>query len=353
MRLAIDLPIAPMLARLIDDIPEPDAIPGGYAYEPKWDGFRCIVLRDGDHVDLISRMNKSLTRYFPEVVDQVRAALPERCVVDGEIIVRTGGPGPQRLDWDALSARVHPALKRINRLSTSTPAEFVCFDLLALDDASLLNLPYDTRRELLEGLFEGVDASSGVHLTTVTQDVAVAREWFHSFEGAGLDGVMVKERRGVYEPGRRSMLKVKHSRTAEAVVVGYRRHARGHGVGSLLLGMYDEKGELINVGGIGALSDRMREALADELEPLRAEEGEGLILPPTNARNRLGPWDQGAYIPLRPELVVEVSFDQLEGRRFRHAVTLLRFRPDRDPRSCQIDQVDVAAAYDLGELLDR
>jgi ATP-dependent DNA ligase len=352
MRLAIDLPIAPMLARLIDDIPPADAVPGGFAYEPKWDGFRCIILRDGDQVELISRMNKQLTRYFPEVVDRVRLALPERCVVDAEIIVRTGRPGNQRLDWDALSARVHPALKRINRLSVQTPAELVCFDLLALDDSSLLTLPYDTRRELLEGLFAGVDPESGVHLTAVTHDADLAREWFHSFEGAGLDGVMVKERRGCYEPGRRSMLKVKHTRTAEAVVVGYRKHARGHGVGSLLLGMYDEGGELVNVGGIGALSDRMREALADELEPLRAPQGEGLILPPTNARNRLGPWDQGAYIPLRPELVVEVSFDQLEGRRFRHAVTLVRFRPDREPRSCTLDQVDVASAYDLGQLLD-
>lgn len=351
MRLAIDLPIAPMLARLIDDIPPADAVPGGYAYEPKWDGFRCIILRDGDQTELISRMNKQLTRYFPEVVERVEKTLPERCVVDAEIIVRTGPPGHQRLDWDALSARVHPALKRINRLSVSTPAELVCFDLLALDDASLLELPYDTRRELLEGLFEGVDPAQGVHLTTATHDADLARTWFDTFEGAGLDGVMVKQRRGVYEPGRRSMLKVKHSRTAEAVVVGYRRHARGHGVGSLLLGMYDESGELLNVGGIGALSDRMREVLADELEPLSAPEGEGLILPPNNARNRLGPWDHGAYIALRPELVVEVMFDQLEGRRFRHAVTLVRFRPDRDARSCTLDQVDVASAYDLGHLL--
>lgn len=350
MRLAIDLPIAPMLARLVDDIPPADAITGGYAYEPKWDGFRCLILRDGEQVELISRMNKQLTRYFPEVVARVLACLPDRCVIDAEIIVRTGEPGAQRLDWDALSQRVHPSLKRVRDLSQRTPAELVCFDLLALEHLNLLELPYDARREVLSELFLDL-AGTGVHLTANTHDEELARHWFETFEGAGLDGVMVKARQGHYEPGHRAMLKVKHQRTAEAVVVGYRTSPRGHGVGSLMLGMYEPGGRLIPVGGIGALKGSMRDALERELAPLVAEEGEGLVLPATNQRNRPDPLDAGHYVALRPELVVEVAFDQLEGKRFRHAAQLVRFRPDREPESCLIDQVDVAKAYDLGELL--
>ncbi len=350
MHLAIDLPIAPMLARLVEQIPAPDQVLGGYAYEPKWDGFRCIVLRDGDLVELTSRMNKQLTRYFPEVVQAVREALPDRCVVDAEIVVRSGEPGQQRLDWDALSQRVHPASRRIDQLSHRTPAELVCFDILALDDNSLLTLPYEARRDVLEEIFKGSHHPS-VHLTRMTHDPEVAQHWFTTFEGAGLDGVMVKQRTAAYQPGMRAMLKVKHQRTAEAVVVGYRTHSRGRGVGSLMLGMYDEGGTLVPVGGIGALSATMRDVLADELAPLVAPEGEGLILPDTNQRSRVRA-EHGSYVALRPELVAEVAFDQLEGRRFRHAVTLVRWRPDRDPRSCTLDQVDVAPAYDLGALLD-
>lgn len=351
MHLAIDLPVAPMLARLVEAIPGPDAVPGGYAYEPKWDGFRCIILRDGDQVELTSRMNKQLTRYFPEVVEAVREALPEHCVIDAEIVVRTGEAGAQRLDWDALSQRVHPASRRIDQLSQRTPAELVCFDVLALDDSSLLTLPYEARRDVLEEIFKGVHHPS-VHLTTMTHDPALAQHWFTTFEGAGLDGVMVKQRTAAYQPGLRAMLKVKHQRTAEAVVIGYRRHTHGHGVGSVLLGLYDSAGTLVPVGGIGAFSGRMREALAEQLDELVAAPGEGIQLPDTNQRSALRGTNHGGYVALRPELVVEVAFDQLEGRRFRHAVTLLRWRPDRDPRSCTLDQVDVAPAYDLGALLD-
>ncbi|WP_235996710.1 ATP-dependent DNA ligase [Aestuariimicrobium ganziense] len=341
-----------MLARIVDEVPAHDAVPAGHAYEPKWDGFRCVILRDGDQIELSSRMNKSLTRYFPEVVARIVSVLPERCVVDSEIILRTGEPGAERLDWDGLSQRIHPATRRVAQLAVDTPAELVCFDLLSLDDENLMPLPFRERRQRLEQVFEQVDPDYGVHLTTMTTDADLAREWFTTFEGAGLDGVMVKDLGARYEPGRRSMLKVKHRRTAEAVVIGYRHHARGSGVGSVLLGMYDERGRLVNVGGIGAFSQSMREALLAELEPLVAPEGEGVALPASNGRVRLVD-AEAQYVALRPELVAEVEFDQLEGRRFRHAVTLVRWRPDRDPRSCTLDQVEVAAGYDLGRVLSR
>lgn len=344
----MELPVSPMLARIIDQVPDHDAVPGGYAYEPKWDGFRCVVLRDGDQVELSSRMNRALTRYFPEVVDMVLRCLPTQCVVDGEIIVRAGPPGAQRLDWDRLSQRIHPATRRIQQLSRDTPAELIFFDLLGLGDENLMSTPYRERRRRLEQVFDAVAPSCGIHLTRMSTDADLARQWFVTFEGAGLDGVMVKDLGAPYEPGRRSMLKVKHKRTAEAVVIGYRHQARGAGVGSLLLGMYDQGGTLVHVGGIGAMPQALREALLAELEPL--VDPSPAVVPPPHRWARLVDAET-QYVALRPELVVEVEFDQLEAQRFRHAVTLLRWRPDREARSCTLDQVDVASAYDLADVL--
>ena len=351
MTIPLTLPISPMLAKSVPNVPAADAIPGGYAYEPKWDGFRCIVIRDGDDIELASRGKKALTRYFPELVELVRAILPSRCIVDAEIVVRRGPEGAQRLDWESLSQRIHPAESRIIRLSRETPAELVCFDLLALADDDLTQLPQRERRVLLEGIFASVDGSPGVHLTRMTTDEAVAVDWFTRFEGAGLDGVVAKPRDAAYEQGKRTMLKIKHKRTAEAVVIGYRWHKNIHGIGSLLLGMYDDEHGLVPVGGIGAFSEAMRIALVEELEPLVVRDGSGLALPATNQRSRFSANGNDEFVPLEPALVVEVAFDQLEGRRFRHAVTFLRWRPDRDPEPCPLPQVDRPIAYDLSAVI--
>ena len=354
MDLPLELPISPMLAKAVADVPAADAIAGGWSFEPKWDGFRCIVCRDGDEVELLSRSKKPLTRYFPEMVEVVREVFPERCIVDAELVVRAGEPGAQKLDWESISQRIHPAASRIERLSRETPAELVCFDLLALGHDDLTPLGHADRRALLEQTFAAhpaLAASPRVHLTRVTQDEAVARQWFESFEGAGLDGVIAKANLGSYEQGKRAMLKVKHKRTAEAVVLGYRVHKSGSGVGSLLLGMYDESGELLSVGGIGAFSDQLRIDLVQQLEPLVLRDEDGEVATAAKARSRFTSAADAAFVPLEPAVVVEVAFDQLEGRRFRHAVTLLRFRPDREASSCLLDQVDRPIAYDLDEVL--
>ncbi|WP_137121105.1 ATP-dependent DNA ligase [Segeticoccus rhizosphaerae] len=348
--LPIELPVSPMLAKAVKSVPAPDSVEGGLSYEPKWDGFRCIVLRDGDDIELASRGQKPLTRYFPEVVEAVREHLPRRCAVDTEVVVRAGSPGTQRLDWESLSQRVHPAASRIAKLSRETPAELVCFDVLALDDESLLSEPFEVRRARLE---EDLAELSGtpIHLTRVTRDAALAQEWFEVFEGAGLDGVVAKPLRLPYQPGKRTMLKVKHKRTAEAVVVGYRVHKSGRGVGSLLLGMYDDQGRLFNVGGVSAFTNARRLELVDELAPLTETDEAGDLVRGETDRSRFSGNKDVSFVRLRPERVVEVAFDQLEGLRFRHAVTFLRWRPDRDPQSCTLDQVDRALAYDLGGVL--
>ncbi|NLE97710.1 MAG: ATP-dependent DNA ligase [Propionibacterium sp.] len=334
----IPQPIAPMLARSVAKIPV-----GDYAYEPKWDGYRCLIIRDGDSIELASRGKKPLTRYFPEVVEAARS-LPERCIVDGELIVVDEGDEGSRLSWELLSQRIHPAESRIARLSVETPAQFVAFDLLWLDE-DLTGLPFRDRRERLERMFTTPPHPS-LHLTTITADHAVATQWFTRFEGAGLDGIIAKPAAGTYRQGKRDMLKIKHKRTAEAVVVGYRVAKGGHGVGSLLLGLYDGD-TLRRVGGIVGLPNKVREELGEQLEPLRIDEpGPGLEKPVS----RFG--GQEEWVPLDPQLVVEVEFDQLEGDRFRHAVSLVRWRPDRDPRSCTLDQVDRAVAYDLADVLD-
>lgn len=337
-----------MLAKGAPQLPSGD----GFAFEPKWDGFRCIAAIDRDEVALYSRGRKDLGRYFPEVVALLASGVGERCVLDGELVVRTGSAGAERLDWDALSARIHPAASRIERLAAETPAQFVCFDLLALGDTDLTDQPYAERRATLVALFDRINDDPGLHLSAATQDRDLALRWFTEFEGAGLDGVVAKPLAGTYRPGERTMIKVKHARTAEAVVVGYRIHKRGHGVGSLLLGLYDEAGNLLPVGGIGALPDKLRESLVDELDPLVVRDEQGEVVDAARAPSRFSTKADDQFVPLRPELVVEVAFDQLEGMRFRHAVTLLRFRPDREASSCLIEQIDRPVAYDLGRVLD-
>lgn len=339
LMLPLKLPIAPMLAKAVDAIPT-----GGYAHEPKWDGFRCIVSRDGNDIILGSRGKKPLTRYFPELLPAIRS-LPDRCILDGEIIVRAGGQGAQHLSWDLLSQRIHPAESRIARLSEETPAEFVCFDILSLDDTDLTTQPWESRRSVLESIFTPVPNPS-LHLSAVTRDAVLAADWFTRFEGAGLDGVVSKRVDGTYEQGKRAMLKIKHKRTAEAVVIGYRIAKNGDGVGSLLLGMYNDDA-LVRVGGIVGFPLAMRREMVTELEPLVIDEVDPSLASP---RSRFSAEKTTDYVPLEPALVVEVAFDQLEGHRFRHAVTFLRWRPDREPRSCLLAQVDVAAAYDLNEV---
>lgn len=363
MTLPLELPIDPMLASAVDQIPTDPR----FVHEPKWDGFRCIVSRDGEVIALDGRGKKSLTRYFPEVVNALSGWLPDGAILDGELIVRAGEPGSQRLDWDALSARIHPAASRIALLSEQTPAELVFFDALALDGRDLTALVWQQRREQLETVFSSARggghgatgpadlasarAHPGAHLSAVLGGLDEAIRAFESFEGAGLDGIVSKPRDSVYQPGKRGWKKTKHSRTAEAVVIGYRVHKRGHGVGSLLLGMYDASGTLLPVGGIGAFSSAMRDQLVEELEPLVVRDESGEPVPVVRPRSRFSKPDPVASVTLRPELVAEVAFDQLQGVRFRHAVTLLRFRPDRDARSCLLDQVERAPSYDLAGVL--
>ena len=338
--LPLELPIAPMLAKAVTAIPT-----GAFVHEPKWDGFRCIISRDGDDVVLGSRGKKQLNRYFPELLTAVET-LPTRCILDGEIIVRAGETGAQHLSWDVLSQRIHPAESRVARLSVETPAELVCFDVLALGDDDLTGLPWEARRKILECLFTPTPHPA-LHLSAYTRDRELAVDWFTRFEGAGLDGVVSKSLDGTYEPGKRSMLKTKHKRTAEAVVVGYRVAKNGDGVGSLLLGMYSDEGALVRVGGIVSLPMETRRQLVQELAPLVLADIEPAL---NSTRSRFSAEKDASYVPLDPSLVVEIAFDQLEGQRFRHAVSFVRWRPDRDPASCLLEQVDVPTAYDLGEV---
>lgn len=339
-----------MLARSAATVPQPRS-PGEFVYEPKWDGFRCIVLRDGAEVELISRGRKSLNRYFPEVLDAVRALLPERVALDAELVVRSGRRGHQHLDWESLSQRIHPAESRVARLAAETPAELVCFDLLALDDVDLMALPFRERRAALVEILSHLTASDPVHVTRATTDPALAERWFAEFEGAGLDGVIAKPADQPYAPGKRTMIKVKHTRTADAVVVGYRVHRSGNGVGSLLLGLHDADGRLRNVGGIAAFTDVRRRELVEELAPWVIRDADGTVAHAATDRSRFSSTKDVSFVPLRPERVVEVAFDQLEGDRFRHAVTFVRWRPDREPESCLLDQIDRPTAYDLDAVL--
>ena len=339
--------VSPMLAKAVTKLPSGS----GFSFEPKWDGFRVMVTVTSDGVELTSRGAKSLSRYFPEVVATLSQSLPAGVVLDGELVVRTGAVGAERLDWDALSARVHPAASRIERLSRETPASIIVFDLLQADGVGLLDEPFSERRRQLEEFFAALPPIERFHLTQTTHDADEAMRWFTTFEGAGLDGVMAKALDGRYEPSKRTMLKMKHKRTAEAVVVGYRIHKSGQGVGSLLLGLYDDAGELRNVGGISAFTAARRTELFDELADLVQRDADGDVASAHTERSRFSSSKDTSFVPLRPERVVEVAFDQLEGQRFRHAVTFLRWRPDREPTSCRMNQVEQAPAYDLGKVL--
>ena len=352
MDLPVNPPVSPMLAKLSRDLPE-----GGFVYEPKWDGFRCIVFRDGADVVLGSRNERPLTRYFPDVVEAVRAHLPARCVVDGEIVIA----GDHGLDFDALSQRIHPADSRVRMLSQKTPASFVAFDLLAVADRDLRAEPFGERRKLLEKALSG--AEPPVHLTPLTADPSVARVWFDRFEGAGLDGVVAKDASAPYQPGQRVMWKVKHERTGDFVVGGFRWYQADRTVvGSLMLGLY-EGDDLQHVGVIGAFPAEQRRRLVGELEPYRGPEAhpwagwadfaqtgtdDGRRLP--GAVSRWNAKKDLSFELLRPDLVVEAAFEHLQGRRLRHTARFRRWRPDRDARSCTYGQLDVAVPALLSEV---
>ena len=348
MTLPVTPPVEPMLAKSAASVPS-----GGYVYEPKWDGFRCIVFRDGDEIELGSRGGKSLTRYFPELVAALAEALPPSCVLDGEIVVVDG----TRLDFDRLTDRIHPAESRVKLLSERTPATFVAFDVLAVGGDDLMARPFSERREILTGLFE---PRKHVKVTRATDDPELARSWFETFEGAGLDGVVAKPLGDTYQPGVRTMVKVKHERTADVVVAGYRLHKSGPIVGSLMLGLYLEDGVLNYVGGASAFTMARRAELVDELAPLLLQEGEShpWLGEDDGAHRRPGAlnrWNAGkdkSFVALRPERVCEVRYDQLQADRFRHNGRFVRWRPDRDPESCGYDQLDVPAAYDLADVFD-
>lgn len=350
MTVPFETPITPMLAKAAPSVP-PSSEKVSYSYEPKWDGFRCILVKDSDDVELESRGSKPLTRYFPELIEAARLDLPDRCVLDGEVIVRSGSPGAERLSFEALGQRIHPAASRVNKLSVETPAEIVFFDALWMGGDSLMDEPFSVRRTALVDGLAHVPKGSPFHVTRVTDDPAVATRWFEQFEGAGLDGVIAKDLSGSYQPGKRTMLKIKHSRTCDAVLLGYRIHKSGNGVGSLLLGLYDDEGNLRNVGGILAFTAKRRVELIDELADLVVTDDAGDAVRGETDRSRFSSNKDVSFVRLRPERVVEVKFDQLEGSRFRHGVTFLRWRPDREPESCRLDQVDRAKAYDLGDVL--
>jgi ATP-dependent DNA ligase len=349
MKLPVMPPVKPMLAKSVATVPE-----GEFLYEPKWDGFRCVVFRDGDEVELGSRNEKPLTRYFPEVVAAVRQHLPERCVVDGEIVIAAG----KGLDFEALLQRIHPAESRVRLLAETTPASLIAFDLLALDDDDLTARPQGERRALLEQALRG--AAPPVHLTPVTDDPALARDWFDLFEGAGLDGVVAKPTDATYQQDKRVMQKVKHARTADVVVAGYRLHKSGPVVGSLILGLYDPDGQLQHVGVAASFPMARRGELIAELAPY-VTDGEhpwvGDVVPERNPNQAAGSrWNNGkdlSFVPLRPELVAEVAYDHMEGTRFRHTAQFKHWRTDRDPRSCTYEQLDVPVRFDLGSVLTR
>ena len=323
--------------------------PGGLLYEPKWDGFRGLIAWDGETVEIGSRGAKPLTRYFPELVEAIPRLVPGPCLLDGEIVVATGPTGSQRLDWEALSQRIHPAASRVQRLSVETPAMFIAFDLLATGDDDLQTLPFGERRARLERLLAGVPHP--LHLTRTTTDPDTARRWLAEFEGAGLDGIVAKPLDQPYAPNKRTLFKVKHARTADVVALGYRIHTSGSGVGSLLVGLYGDDGELRQVGGVAAWSDVMRRQLIDDLAPLVERDEAGAAITGEGERSRFSGGKDTSFVRLRPERVLEVRYDQLEGRRFRHTVQFARWRDDREARSCTYEQLETVAGYDLADVI--
>jgi ATP-dependent DNA ligase len=348
-----------MLAKAVPGLPEDD----GWLFEPKWDGFRALVFRDGDEVYTQSRDLKPLDRYFPELAGPLRERLPERCVLDGEVVIALDGA----LAFESLLLRIHPAASRVKMLAEETPASFVAWDLLALGDEDLREVPQGERRSRLERILAKADAP--VHLTPATTDRAIAADWFDRFEGAGLDGVIAKRLTAPYQPGKRAMLKIKHERTADCVVAGFRWHKNGPGthVGSLLLGLYDDAGKLHHVGITSSFSWDRRAELVGELEPLReraveghpwgewaewagmgAADASGQRLPGATSR-----WNRGkdlSWEPVRAERVVEVAYDHLQGDRFRHATTFRRWRPDKPPEACRYDQLETTAPFEIARI---
>jgi len=348
-------PVLPMLAKSVKGIPRRDDL----SFEPKWDGFRCLVFKDGDEVELASRNTKPLTRYFPEVVAAMRDQLPERCVLDGEIFVAIG----ERLEFEVLQERIHPAASRVNMLAETTPASYVAFDLLALGDESFVDRPFSERRAALEAALGELDGPC--FLTRTTTDPDEAEEWFHQFEGAGLDGVMAKPLGAAYQPNARSMFKIKHERTADVVVAGYREHKNSTPerplLGSLLLGLYAD-GKLQHIGVSASFTEKRRAELIEELQPLVCdisehpwgEWAEWAIANPDRVPGTQSRWSAGkdlSFTPLKPVLVLEVGYDHMEGRRFRHTAQFKRWRTDRDPESCGYDQLDEPVGYDLDKIL--
>jgi ATP-dependent DNA ligase len=346
-------PVAPMLAKSVKEIPR-----GGLSYEPKWDGFRSVVFRDGAEVEIGSRNERPMTRYFPELVAAVLANLPARCVIDGEIVIPNAGG--DRLDFDALLQRVHPADSRVRLLAEQTPASFVAFDLLALGDTDYTEQPFKHRRAILEEALS--DAMAPIHVTPTTIDHELAVQWFSQFEGAGLDGIVAKPLDGIYQQDKRVMFKIKHERTADCVVGGYRLHKSGpDAIGSLLLGLYDAAGKLASVGVIGAFPMARRRELFSELQPLVtsfddhpwnwASHQAGVRNPREAETSR---WNSGkdlSFVPLRPERVAEVRYEHMEGTRFRHTAQFVRWRPDRDPESCGFDQLEEPVRFNLADVL--
>jgi len=359
---AVDLPVKPplepMLAKLMTEVP----VEGEMLFEPKWDGFRAIVFRDGDEIYIQSRDKKQLNRYFPELIEPLKRSLPERSVIDGEIILMRDG----RLEFGSLQARIHPAESRVKKLSVDIPAQYVAFDLLCLGDESLIETPQVERRAQLEKAMAGTEAP--VMLTPMTRDPEVAKRWFVEFEGAGLDGVIAKPAELAYMPKKRRLLKIKHVRTADCVVAGFRWHKKGPGtlVGSLLLGLYDDEGKLHHVGVTSSFKMKEREALVKELAPLRDDatedhpwaawanweerEADGQRMPGSQSR-----WSRGkslAWNPLRIERVCEVKYDFMQGDRFRHATTFKRWRTDKAPTDCRYDQLEEPEPFDLRSVMD-
>ena len=360
MQLPVNPTVLPMLAKRVSELPKGD----GWIFEPKWDGFRTLVFRDGDEIFIQSRDEKQLNRYFPELVEALESQLPERCALDGEIVVAR----EDRLDFEALQLRVHPAASRVKMLAEEIPASIVFFDILCEGDRDLRGTPFRERRARLESLL--ASAAPPLHVTPATTEASTATDWFQRFEGAGLDGVMAKPVSGAYEPNKRVMLKVKHERECDCVVAGFRWHKRGEksAVGSLLLGLYDDSGSLQHVGVSASFTDKKRRELVEYLAPYRenalashpwkawaAPEGDAEVgghrMPGGTSR-----WSQGkdlSWEPLRPELVVEVAYDHMQGSRFRHTAQFRRWRTDKNPRDCKFDQLDVVAPQELAAIFPR
>ena len=350
MKLPVMPPVSPMLAKPVRSIPP------GASYEPKWDGFRTICFRDRDEVELGSRNERPMTRYFPELVAAITAELPERCVIDGEIVIGT----EHGLDFEALQLRLHPAASRVRMLAEQTPASLIAFDLLALGDDDFTGLPFSERRAALVDALAGSGPS--IHVTPATTDLAIAQRWFEEFEGAGLDGLIAKPLKITYQPDKRVMFKIKHERTADCVVAGYRVHKSGDdAIGSLLLGLYKDDGTLASVGVIGAFPMAERRRLFSELQPIVTTfDGHPwnwaahMVGERTPRRNEGSRWNAGkdlSFVPLRPERVVEVRYDHMEGERFRHTAQFNRWRPDRDPRSCTYTQLEQPVTFSLGDIV--